>query len=84
MLICLSMDKWALRGHFYLDVDPVWSLYNIGPCFHVIVQVVFLVEFPIQRILCPISLNHGSRKRGNDGVGLGYSTSTSILQVDEL
>ena len=32
MLICFSMDKWALRGHFYSYVDPVWSLYNIGPC----------------------------------------------------
>ena len=34
VLICLSMDKWALRGHFYLYVDPVWSLYNIGTGFH--------------------------------------------------
>ena len=40
MLICLSMDKWALRDHFYSYVDSVWSLYYIGPCCHVIVQVV--------------------------------------------
>ena len=26
----IYMDKWALRGHFYSYVDPVWSLYNIG------------------------------------------------------
>ena len=24
VLICLSMDKWALCGHFYSYVDPVW------------------------------------------------------------
>ena len=35
--ICLRMDKWALRGHFYSYVDTVWSLYNIGSCCHVIV-----------------------------------------------
>ena len=35
-------------------VDPGWSLYNIGSCYHVIVQVVFLVELPVQRRLCPI------------------------------
>ena len=27
---CIYMDKWALRGHFYSYVDPLWSLYNIG------------------------------------------------------
>ena len=54
VLICLSMDKWALCGHFYLYVDPVWSLYNIGTDFHVIAQVVFWVELPLQRRLCPI------------------------------
>ena len=26
---CIYMDKWALRGHFYPYVGPVWSLYNI-------------------------------------------------------
>ena len=41
VLTCLSMDKWVLCGHFYSYVDSVWSLYNIGTCFHVIVQVVF-------------------------------------------
>ena len=44
MFICLSMDKWAIRGHFYSYVDSVRSLYNTGPCCHVITQVVFLVE----------------------------------------
>ena len=43
VFICLSVDKWALRGHFYSYVDPVWSLYNIGSCCHVIVQVVFCI-----------------------------------------
>ena len=54
MLIYLSMDKWAIRGHFDSFVDPMWSLYNIGPCCYVIVQVVFWVELPVQRRFCPI------------------------------
>ena len=51
---CIYMDKWALRGHFYSYVDPVWSLYNIGIGCHEITQVVYWVEFPVQRRLCPI------------------------------
>ena len=47
VLICLSMDKWVLRGHFYSYVEPVKSLYNIGRCCHVIAQVVFWVEIPV-------------------------------------
>ena len=54
VLICLSMDKWALCGHFYSYMDPVWSLYNIGTSSHVIAQVAFWVELPIQMILYPI------------------------------
>ena len=46
MCLCLSMDKWALCGHFYSYVDPVWSLYNIGTSCHVIAQVVFLGRAP--------------------------------------
>ena len=84
MLLCLSIDKWALRGHFYSYVDPVWSLYNIGPCCHVIVQVVFWVELPIQRRLCPIFIKSWVPERGHDVVVTGYSTSTSIPKVDEL
>ena len=30
VLICLSMDKWVLRGHLYSYVKPVSSFYNIG------------------------------------------------------
>ena len=51
---CIYMDKWALRGHFYLYVDPVWSLYNIGTGCHENAQVVFWVELPVQRRLCLI------------------------------
>ena len=54
VLICLSMGKWALRGHFYSYVKSVRLLYNIRPCYHVIAQVVFWVELPVQRRLCPI------------------------------
>ena len=83
MLICLSMDKWAICGHFYSYVDLVWSLYNIGPCFHVIVQVVFWVELPVQRRLCPIFvISWVPKKRGHDGVVSGYSISMSIPRVD--
>ena len=38
---CIYMDKWALRGHIYSYVDPVWSLYNIGTGCHEFTQVVF-------------------------------------------
>ena len=44
---CIYMDKWALRGHFYSYVDPVWSLYNIGKGYHEIAHVVFWVELPV-------------------------------------
>ena len=54
MLICLSMYKWALRGHFYSYVDLVRSLYNIGLCCHIIAHVVFWVELSIQMRLYPI------------------------------
>ena len=84
MLICLSMDKWAIRGHFYSYVDPVWSLYNIGPCCHVIVQVVFWVELPIQRSLNLIFVKSWVPEKGTDVVVSGYSTSTSIPMVDGL
>ena len=47
VLMCLSMGKWAICGHFYLYVDLVWSLYNIGTGCHIIVHVVFWVELPI-------------------------------------
>ena len=53
VLICLSMNKWALCGHFYSYVKPV-KLYNIGPCCHEIAQVLFWLELPIQRRLCSI------------------------------
>ena len=51
---CIYMDKWALRGHFYSYMDPMWSLYNIGTSFHEIAQVVFWVELLVQRRLCSI------------------------------
>ena len=54
VLICLSMGKWAIRGNFYSYVKPVRLLYNTGPCFHVIAQIVFLVELPVQMSICPI------------------------------
>ena len=44
---CIYMDKWALLGHFYSYVDPVWSLYNIRIGCHENAQVVFWAELPI-------------------------------------
>ena len=38
---CIYMGKWAICGHFYLCVDPVWSLYNIGTGCYEIGHVVF-------------------------------------------
>ena len=64
-------DKWAICGHFYLYVDPVRSLYNIGPCCHVIAHVVFWVELPVQRRLCLLSLNIESQKKGTQWCGVG-------------
>ena len=43
---CFYMDKWALCGHFYSYVDPVWSFYNIGTGCHENAQVVFWVKLP--------------------------------------
>ena len=54
VLICLSMDKWVLCGHFYSYVDPMWSMYNIGTGCYIIAQIIFWIELPIQRRLCPI------------------------------
>ena len=51
---CIYMDKWALHGHFYSYVDPVWSLYNIETGCHENAQVVFWVELSVQRRLCLI------------------------------
>ena len=65
MPICLSMDNWALRGHFYSYVDPVWSLYNIGTCCHVVVQVVFWVEFLVQRRLFSIFVKSWVPEKGD-------------------
>ena len=75
---CIYMDKWALRGHFYLYVDSVWSLYNIA-------QVVFWVELLIQRRLCSIFVKSWVLgKRGLNGVVSGYPTSTNSPRVDGL
>ena len=72
MLICLSMNKWALCGHFYLYVDPVKSLYDIGSCYHVIAQVVFWVELPVQRRLYPIFVKSWvPKKKGTQWCGVG-------------
>ena len=71
------MDKWAIRGHFYLYVDPMWSLYNIGSCCHVIVQVVFWVELLVQRRLCPIFVKSWVLEKGTRWCGVG------LLDINE-
>ena len=65
-------------------MDSVWSLYNIGTCCHVIAQVVFWVELPVQRRLCPISLNHGSREKGTQWCSVRVPDIHGFLQVDGL
>ena len=65
------MDKRALCDHFYSYVDPVWSLHNIGPCCHIIVQVVFWVELPVQRRLCPIFGKSWVPEKGTRWCGVG-------------
>ena len=60
-------------------------LYNIRPCCHVIAQVVFGVELPVQRTLYPIFIKSWvSEKRGLNGIVSGYLTSTNLPQVDWL
>ena len=82
---CIYMDKWALRGHFYSYVDPMWSLYNIGIGCHEIAQVVFWVELPTQRRLYLIFVKSWILgKRGLKGVVSGYLTSINFPRVDEL
>ena len=68
VLICLTMDKWALYGNFFSYVDPVWLLYNIGTGCHVITQVVFWVELSIQRRLCPIVIKSWVPGKGDSMV----------------
>ena len=89
VLICLSMDEWALCGHFYSYVDPVWSFHNIETCCHVIAQVVFWVELPVQRKLCSIFVKSWVLRKGDsmvltdplpsDRKSAGNSTVTSQL-----
>ena len=82
---CIYMDKWALRGHFYSYVDPVWSLYNIGTGCHEIATVVFWVELPIQRRLCLIFVKSWVLGKWDLMVWCrGYPTSTNLPRVDEL
>ena len=70
VLIRLSMDKWALCGHFYSYLDPMWSLYNIGSCCHVIVQVVFWVELLEQRRLCSFCVKSWVPEKGTRWCGV--------------
>ena len=84
MLICLSMDKWALRSHFYSYVDSVRLFYNIGPCFHVIEHIVFWVELPVKRRLCRIFVKSWVLKEGTQWCGVGLPASTNLPRVDGL
>ena len=54
VFICLSMGKWAIRGHFYSYVKLVRLLYNIRPCCHVIAQVCILGRSPRTKETIPI------------------------------
>ena len=50
----MSIDAWAqvaIFTHFYLYMDPVWSLLIVGTCF------VHWVELLVQRRLCPIFMS---------------------------
>ena len=56
---------------FYSYVDPMWSLYNIGSCCHVIVQVVFWIELLVQRRLYPIFVKSWVPEKGTRWCGVG-------------
>ena len=53
------------KFHFYSYVDPVRSMYNIGPCCHVIAQIVFWVELPVQRGFFPIFVKSWVSEKGD-------------------
>ena len=74
------MDKWALRGHFYSYVDPVWLLCNIGIGCHKIAHVVFWVEFPKQRRLYPIFIKSWVLGKGNSMEWCRVTRHLQILQ----
>ena len=68
----------AIFTHFYLYVDPVWSVYDVGTgCI--------LGRAPRTNETLPeLSLNLESCKRGLNGVASGYPTSMNIPRVDGL
>ena len=65
------MDKWAICGHFYSYVDPVWSLYNIRIGCHEIAHIVFWVELHVQGDFARFLLNPRSREKGTQWCGAG-------------
>ena len=81
VLMCLSMGKWALCGNFYSYVDPMWLLHNIGTGCHVIAQVLFWVELPVQRRLCPIFVKSWAREYMTKWCGAGFHESSAGQQV---
>ena len=68
----------AIFTHFYLYVDPVWSVYDVGiGCI--------LGRAPRTKETLPeFSLNLESWKMRLNGVVSGYPTSTNIPRVDGL
>ena len=77
---CIYMDKWALHGHFYSYVNPVWSLYNIGTGCHEIAQVVFWVELPVQRRLCLIFVKSWVLRKGDSMEWCRVTRHSQILR----
>ena len=68
---CIYMDKWALYGHFYSYVDPVWLLYNIGTGCHENAQIVFWVELPYKGDSSRFLFNPESWENGTKWCGVG-------------
>ena len=70
---------------FYSYVKPMRLLYNIRPYCHVIAQVLFWVEPPVQRRICSIFVKSWvPKKMGLNGVVSGYLSSTNLPWVDGL
>ena len=69
-------------------MDHVWSLlFLLRPWIgydYTIIQVVWLVELPEQRRLCPIFVKKWIPINGTHSVVLGHPKSTGILWVDWL
>ena len=85
LIITISTQNRVQNSTFWALIR---SLYNIGPCCHVIAHVVFWLELPVQRRLSPLFVKSWvpkkKKNKGLNGVLSGYLTSMNLPRVDGL